>query len=64
MRLKNKDHSIPMSSRNPAQRVWPEARGHCGAYRRVSGKMENSGAPAERGRKGVDKQGRAREKRV
>lgn len=53
-----------MSSRNPAQRVWPEARGHCGAYRRVSGKMENSGAPAERGRKGVDKQGRAREKRV
>ena len=44
VRLKNKNHSISTSSRNPAQRVWPEARGHCGAYRRGSRKMENSAA--------------------
>ena len=59
VRLKNKNHSIPMSSRNPGQRVWPEACGHCGAYRWGSGKMENSAALRRVAGRAWTKRGRA-----
>lgn len=63
VRLKNKNHSIPWELKKPsaASAAVRGPRGSCGAYRPVSERMENSGAPVERvaeGRRQTEGQGR------